>query len=715
MRGRTILVTAVLTLLIAAGLCAQAPPDRRYGLFVGANDGGRGRVTLRWAVSDARRVAEVMTAIGGVRPQDAYVLTEPTARDLRLQFEHVAGRMASDRAQVRRAEIIFYYSGHSDEYGLMLGDDHLSYADLRAMIDGIGADVTIAILDSCASGAFTRVKGGAFTQPFLIDQGSDVTGHAFLASSSADEASQESDTLGSGFFTHYLVSGLWGAADVGSDNRVTIDEVYHYARQQTLQRTIGTLAGPQNPSFDFQLTGTGSLVLTDLTVADAAIVFDRTLDGNLFVTREQGGIVAEVRKHEGRELQLALPAGTYILTLQGDNRNYQQRVLLASGSTVPIAARDFRVTFFDRTRLRGDEPDPVPLSVTVFPGVQLVGHDPYRTTISIGLIVGQAYRVHGAQASSIVSVADENLGGIQLSGVGNVVGGDLIGLQHSSVFNIVSGNSAGVQTTGVFNRIDGHGSVLQAAGVFNLSAAGFDGLQGAGVFNVTDGILNGVQIAGVFNRAAAANGAQIGLVNVGGDVRGAQVGLVNIGNRVTGAQVGLVNLSKEMYGVPIGLASFVERGIRNASIWWEGEESTWIGVQNGSNIFYSVAYAGFERGGRRRELEGLGLGLGAGFRIARRPFYLDVDAGWKRLTDGADAQDRFSAIFDLSRGATFPTARIMAGVAIGDGLGWFMGGSFDFSGPLSSDAMGYFDSRPSSIGLAGGSAIHPRFFTGFRF
>ena len=715
MRVRVLIVSAILMLLLTAGLTAQEAANRRYGIFVGANDGGRGRVTLRWAVADARRVAEVMTEIGGVRPQDAYVLTDPNARDLQSRLADVASRIDSDRAHVRRAEFFFYYSGHSDEHGLMLGDDHLPYADLRAMMNGMNADVTIAILDSCASGAFTRVKGGAFAEPFLIDRGSDVTGHAFLASSSADEASQESDTLGSGFFTHYLVSGLWGAADVSNDRRVTIDEVYHYAREQTLQRTISTLAGPQNPNFDFQLTGTGSLVLTDLANADAAIVFDRSLAGNLFVTRERGGIVAEVRKHEGSELPLAVPAGTYILTLQGENRSYQQRVHVAPGSTVPIAPRDFRVTFLDRTRLRGSEPAPAPLSVTVLPGVELVGEDPYQTTISLGLLVGQAYRVHGAQASSVLSVADENLAGIQLSGVGNVVGGDLIGLQHSGVFNVVRGNSTGVQSAGVFNRVEGHGSVMQAAGVFNKTAAGFDGVQGAGVFNVTDGILNGVQFAGVFNRAGAANGAQIGLVNVGGDVRGAQIGLVNVGNRVTGAQVGLVNISQEMYGVPIGVVTLVDSGIHNASIWWEGGDRTWLGVQNGSHIFYSVAYVGFERGGRWRDLDGFGIGIGAGFRVVRRPFYVDVDAGWKRLTDGDDAQDRFSSIFDLSRGATFPTARMMAGIALGDRLGWFMGGSFDFSGPLSSDAMGYFDSRPNAIGVSAESAVHPGFFTGFRF
>ena len=66
--------------------------------------------------------------------------------------------------------------------------------------------------------------------------------HAYLTSSSEDEASQESDQIGSSFFTHYLVSGLRGAADASDDDLVTLEEVYRYAREETLTRTASTFA-----------------------------------------------------------------------------------------------------------------------------------------------------------------------------------------------------------------------------------------------------------------------------------------------------------------------------------------------------------------------------------------------------------------------------------------------------------------------------------------
>ncbi len=712
---RIALIALVLVSISVALVHAQDAPVRRYGLFIGANDGGRGRVTLRWAVSDAERVAEVMTELGGIRSQDAYILTDPTARDLALQFEHLRSRIDNDAVRVRRSEVVVYYSGHSDESGLMLGEDHLSYVDLRRHIDGVGADVSIAILDSCASGAFTRLKGGSFTQPFLLDEGSDVTGHAFLASSSADEASQESDSLGSSFFTHYLVSGLRGAADSSDDRNVTLDEVYLYAREETLQRTLNTFAGPQNASFDFQLTGTGSLVLTDLSVVDAAIVLDPSVAGRVYVSREIGGVVAEVEKQEGKELTLALPAGSYVLTLQGDERNYEHDLVLTSGSRVPIAGRDFRVTFLDRNRVRGGgERETAPLSLSVLPGIDLVADDPYQVTFSLGLIAAESYRVEGGQAASILSITNEDLIGAQVAGIGGTVAGNMTGVQHSGVFNIVNGDAFGLQNAGVFNRIDGQGGLVQNAGVFNVSTAGFNGLQSAGVFNVTDGTLNGAQASGVYNRAQAVNGAQLSLVNVGGDVNGAQIGLVNVGERVVGTQIGLVNISEEMYGVPIGLVSVVERGIHDVSVWWEGDDRTWVGVQNGSNIFYTLAFAGVTRGGEWQQLEGFGAGAGIGFRIQSRPFYVDLDAGWKTISAGADPDERLGSLFDPGRGASFPTARMMAGFAIGDGLGWFIGGSFDVLAPVTTDTIGYFDGEASTIDLAGGTRIYPAFFTGFK-
>ena len=202
------------TVLLGIGLllCAQeieaSQVVRRFVLAVGANDGGAKREALQYAVSDAQNFVQVMETMGGV---DAGVLlSDPRIDHLEEALRVLHNRVAS--AEAARREVIIYYSGHADENGLRLGESLFSYARLRNAMDQMEAEVHIAILDACASGAITRLKGGRRQKAFMVDASSDMRGYAFLTSSSADEAAQESDAIGASFFSHYLVSGLRGAA-----------------------------------------------------------------------------------------------------------------------------------------------------------------------------------------------------------------------------------------------------------------------------------------------------------------------------------------------------------------------------------------------------------------------------------------------------------------------------------------------------------------------
>ena len=54
---------------------------RRFALLVGANHGGKDRVTLRYAVDDARAVQNVLEEMGGIFPRDSRFLANPTRAD----------------------------------------------------------------------------------------------------------------------------------------------------------------------------------------------------------------------------------------------------------------------------------------------------------------------------------------------------------------------------------------------------------------------------------------------------------------------------------------------------------------------------------------------------------------------------------------------------------------------------------------------------------
>jgi len=196
-------VVFVLCVVSAAG--AQVPKKdviKRFALAVGANKGGQERVHLRYALTEAEAFVRVMEELGGIDEEDTLLLVEPNVRIFYTEMVRFQEKVATAQKEYGRVEVFFYYSGHSDEDFILLGEEKVSYKDLRGTLDDLKADARIAILDSCASGAFTRIKGGKKRKPFLIDSAYNMKGFAFMSSSSATEASQESDLIQGAFFTH---------------------------------------------------------------------------------------------------------------------------------------------------------------------------------------------------------------------------------------------------------------------------------------------------------------------------------------------------------------------------------------------------------------------------------------------------------------------------------------------------------------------------------
>ncbi|MFH0903336.1 MAG: caspase family protein, partial [Pseudomonadota bacterium] len=373
-------VSATLLAALVAGRSASAKPTttlRRFALVVGSNNGGRDRVLLRYATTDASRVARVLRDLGGVATEDVALLVEPDRSALERSFEVLAARMAGSSAGARR-EVVFYYSGHSDEEGLLLGGARFEYATLRTKLAAVPAEVRVAIVDSCASGALVRRKGGVRRPPFLLDSSADIAGTAILTSSSADEASQESDRIGGSFFTHFLLSGLRGAADVSRDRRVTLNEAYQFAFQETLARTERTASGAQHAAYDMQLAGAGDLVLTDLRGTAASLVLAEDVQGRLFVRDAAGRLVAELRKSGDRVIELGLDPGEYEITLENQGRVSATRLRLVEGRSVRLEATLLRSTPIEPTVARGEAGEPAVTSTAAA--------DESLTPISISLL-----------------------------------------------------------------------------------------------------------------------------------------------------------------------------------------------------------------------------------------------------------------------------------------------------------------------------------------
>jgi len=348
----TVLLILAGVLVIPQSVSAETAV-RRFALAAGANSGGPDRVPLRYAVSDAEHFVQVLEHMGGLEFSDRVLLANPDLKAFRNGLDMLREKVRLAGQQAGRTEVLIYYSGHADENGLMLGKERFSYRLLRDQMDALQADVHITVLDACASGAITRLKGGQRQKAFMVDASSDMKGHAFLTSSSEDEAAQESDRIEASFFTHYLVSGMRGAADVSGDGRVTLNEAYQFAFHETLARTTETQGGAQHPAYDINLVGTGDVVMTDVRQTSAGLVLAEELHGRFFIRNANQQLVAELFKPAGRRMELGLEPGTYDIRLEQKQDLFISALTLEESGQVVLSNTDFNLSSREPTVARG--------------------------------------------------------------------------------------------------------------------------------------------------------------------------------------------------------------------------------------------------------------------------------------------------------------------------------------------------------------------------
>ncbi len=637
------LLSVALLVAVAWPLSAQADQPsltlRRFALLIGTNDGGDGRVRLRYAVSDAQNFGKVLQELGGVEPSDTMLLEEAGRAEVQKGLAELRRRLERARAQGTRTEAVIYYSGHSDEEGLLLQDERFAFSEFRTAIEALPADVRVAILDSCASGALARRKGGARRPAFLMDVSSSVRGQAILTSSAADEASQESDRIGASYFTHHLVSGLRGAADRSRDGRVTLTEAYEFAFQETLSRTERSQAGAQHPGYDIDLAGSGELVLTDLRVTRAGLRLAKDVDGRLFVRDAEERLVLELRKSAGEELEVGLAEGVYSVVRERDGGRWKAQVTVPSGARTVVAGGQFSAVAWEPTVQRGGAaPQHRFLNLAFSPFLE-----------TNDLVAGFGGSVANNISFGLVGARSSEVKGLGLGGAMHWIDGALSGAQLSGAFNLTRGATDGAQLTGGLN-IAGQLVGTQLAGGANISSGPMRGAQFAGGFNYAAAIA-GVQGAPV-NVAGSGSGAQLGVINIGGDVDGAQIGVLNIGSRVRGLQLGVLNLGGEVTGASVGLLSLVGNGQFHAEAWGSDVSLTNVGVKVGSRRVYTVFTAGLRPDAETQKWS-LGIGFGVHFPIER--WFVDVDAvhhnlfeGGSFITRGNLAQLRAQAGFQIA-------------------------------------------------------------------
>ncbi len=328
---------------------------RRIAVIAGNNIGVGRRPPLRFAETDARKMAEVFSELGGVGRDDLFLLPGRSAAELRAALAAARARIIDwRRSPGTRILILFYFSGHSDGNALELGRDLVRFAEIRDNLERTGADMRLTIIDSCKSGSLLALKGGTRGPAFDVRLAESLasTGEALISSSAADEAALESAEIGGSFFSHHLLSGLRGAADASADGLVTLAEAYQYAFGRTVTATANTIIGPQHPVYDYRLSGRGDLVLTRIQAPSAVLVAPSAFE-RLLVLDSRERVLAELGPQAAR--RFAVQPGRYTLRAWQDGRPLQATVEVRKDEITEVRPADFSLASALPFRSKGSD------------------------------------------------------------------------------------------------------------------------------------------------------------------------------------------------------------------------------------------------------------------------------------------------------------------------------------------------------------------------
>ena len=336
----------------------------KIAVVIGNNIGLPEETPLRFAGLDAQRFYKTLIELSGIKPVRTYLLVNKDIGMVEDLFKEVAGRAKEIKLQGNDVEFIVYFSGHGSDDAIHINGQKYPFQSLKDFFKGLDADLKILIVDACFSGALLDSKGGHSISNGTVrfNDDLDARGSIILTSSSAGEFSHESRDLQGSLFTHFLLSGMRGAADYDGDRKISLWECYQFARLNTLKEGIRTRDLQQNPGYDFDVRGKTNIILSNLDDGEAWLKLRGCPAGKYrILDLRTNEVICEANISVNDSLDLALPRNPYLIV------HYSEK-------NIDIGKAD--LTWGGKTVIDGKGFKPFPLDVLARKGLSGVSYKP---------------------------------------------------------------------------------------------------------------------------------------------------------------------------------------------------------------------------------------------------------------------------------------------------------------------------------------------------
>jgi len=340
-------------------------PTHRFALVIGSNATlDASADPLRFADDDAASMAELLTEVGydvslvttldaesqALYPTLVRQAADPSPEGLDTAWNALRERMDAVDGEV---ELLIYYSGHGD-----VGPDGQGYLTLSGgkltrnklfaeILETSPADHNHVLIDACRSEQFVLTRGKTWKNDRTAEDGREDVGRylgknhlgghpdtGVIVAHSADQQTHEWERYRGGIFTHQLLSGLRGGADLNGDGAVEYSELGAFvaAANSGVKDPRARLAVTVRPPAEDQRQ---PILHHDRIATQRVLFFPEGADQRLYTLEDARGVrLADLRRAGDQPGYLKLPDGdVFVSRRSADGAGDAQE------ATIPADAR----------------------------------------------------------------------------------------------------------------------------------------------------------------------------------------------------------------------------------------------------------------------------------------------------------------------------------------------------------------------------------------